>query len=456
MRAASVLLLAAAIVAGVACGDGSSATAPSRMAPTPRRTVLWVGAGGIDEEVGLALQRSGVDELVVRRGAVDVAGGTPVVRMQPAPSLPTRLPVGICLALDGVSEGLAPELADGVWRAVDRELGGDSPAELILDLPRVTGGLSAFLSRLSAVSGVPVVPLVMPEQVRDPVVVELVRASGACVVPVTGELGTIRRGSEAVDRPLAELLAPLAPLGARVRVGVVLHPVTEPPLPQWGDPIDPLCDGGLTEISTRSRLDRTFTFNRDAVWSGRSWRRGETLATRWVDLARLNAILLEASRLVLPELGGYDLIGLASARQALGIGWEPLLRYLDGEGPAPEVVVRSFRTGDTIRVRLENPSPFASAISTVGNWVEVAAERGGVTADRPGSFDRVVPGALRGVEWRQTSMSEATAVRFVENRVGPGELLETGTVRLVAGSRARVRWQLVLTTGEMVTGESRL
>jgi hypothetical protein len=452
-----VLLLAVVATVGLACGNGSTAAAPTRMAPTPRRTMLWVGAGGIDEEVGLALQRSGVDELVVRRGTVDLSGGTPVVRMRPAPPLPTRLPVGLCVTLEGLGESVPPELAEAVWRGIDGELGGDSPAELIVDLPRIAAGLGAFLSRLIAVSGVPVVPLLMPEQVRDAPAAEVVRICGACVVPVSGALGTLRQGSTASDLPLAELLAPLGSLGARVRVGVVLDPETEPPLPHWGDPIDPLCDGGLTEISTRSRLDRTFTFKRGTTWSGRAWRPGETLATRWVDLARLDAILLEASRVVLPEVGGYDLIGLQPSRQALGVGWEPLLRYLDGEGPAPVVVVRPTRTGDTIQVRLENASPFASAISAVGNWVEVAAERGGVAVDRSGTFDRAVLGSHRGGEWRQTAVGEATAVRFLENRVGPGEVLETGPARLVLGRvRATVRWQVVLSTGDTVTGESRL
>ena len=41
-------------------------------------------------------------------------------------------------------------------------------------------------------------------------------------------------------------------------------------------------------MSTTSTLDRTFRFENPASWSGRNWKKGDSVAVRWIDAARLN------------------------------------------------------------------------------------------------------------------------------------------------------------------------
>jgi hypothetical protein len=418
---------------------------------------VWLGPEGLDPVAAAELQRVGVDEVVVRRGSVSLAGGVPVLRLQqPVPPVATSLPVGLALTLEGTPASLDPELADRVWAAMAAELGGDAPAEILLDLPTISSGLDLFVVRLAAVANMPVVPILFPGQLAERRAVQLVAAAGSCLVPVFGEVGVLRPGTEAAVAALEEQLAPLAETGARVRVGVVLAPLTEPALAHWGEPVDALCEDEATEISTSTRLDRTFTFRREANWSGRTWHRGETLAARWLDPARLNAHLAEIGRLVLPEVGGFDLIPLPPTPQALGMGRETLLRYLAGEGPVPDLAVRPSRSGAGVSVRVDNPSAFGTALSSSGNWVEVSVESGALVAEARGSFDRILLGTARDGQWHQGTFAGVNAVRFVENMIGAGESVQTGLVRVGGRGRVLVRWQMVLSTGETLSGAQRL
>ena len=446
------------LLALAGCGGGGGGRGGGRTAPVPRRTVAWVGPGGLEATVAGELQRVGVDGLVVRRGRVRLGGGVARLELdRPAPSVHSNLPVGVALTVLDLPAALDPAAADLLWRSIEGELGAESPSELLLDLPEVAPGLDAFVSRLSAAAGVPVTPVLTVGQLKEPSAVPLVEAAGGCVVLTFGELGLVRPGAQAASVSLEEQLRPLAGGSARVRIGVVVAPITDPPLAGWGDPVDPLCDGVTAAVSTRSKLDRTFTFQRDVTWSGRAWRRGESVAARWVDAARLDASLAESGRLVLPELGGWDLLWLPPTPRALGLGWQDLVDYLGGGGPAPEIRVRAERSAGAVRVRLDSRGAFGGAVSSVGNWVEVSVDQGQLAADDPGSFDLVQRGTLAGGEWRAGAAGGATAVRFFENLVSPGESLVTGAVR-VPGGRARVfvRWQVTLSTGAALSGSERL
>ncbi len=456
VRAFVVVVVAVAVAAAVAmtaCG-AVPAQIGGAQSPLPRRSAVWLDAGGIDAATAALLARRGVDELVVRRGVASLAGDVPVLRLVAAPPIAGSIPTGIVLRLDGLRPELDPELADVLWRGIESDLGSGVPAELLLDLDTTPTGLSAFVARLAQVSSVPVLPVLLPEQLADEEARRVVTVSRGAVIPAFGSVATFRRGARASDRPLAELLAPLAETGARVRVAIVLEPESQPPLTEWREGLSALVEGGATEVSTSSPLDRTFTFRRTMSWNGRAWRAGEQVAVRWMDIARLNQALRTISRLALPEVGGWDLVSLPPEGRGLGIGRDALIAYLGGEGPEPEIKVTADRRGGSVRATLSNPGPFASAVAAYGNWVDVTADGGGLAADERGDFERISLGS-RGSdgEWRRIDARGVTTVRFATTFIGPGAKLTTGMVRLPRSrSTATIRWQIVLSTGETITG----
>lgn len=252
---------------------------------------------------------------------------------------------------------------------------------------------------------------------------------------------------------MAKDLEPLVGSGVGVRICIVLTPVTRPALPTWGDDLDPLTEADNAEVRTSSELDRTFVVRKPLEWSGREWESGDQVAIRWWDVSRLHASLAEIDRVALPDVVGWDLIPLPPPGARLGIGEEALLRYLAGDGPAPTVRVEVTRSGSVVRAAMINEGPFSTAVSGVGNWIEVAASQGAVIVSDRGAFDAVELGSRRGGDWRTQVGGVADAVRFHENYVGPGEELTTGPIRLsVSRSGVKVRWHLLLSSGEEVSG----
>jgi len=228
----------------------------------------------------------------------------------------------------------------------------------------------------------------------------------------------------------------------------------DPAIDQWGDDLNPLTETGTGDFSTSSSLDRTFVLERALDWSGRSWSASDNLAIGWWDVSRLHASLAEIDRLVLPDVAGWDLVPLPPPGNRLGVGEQVLLRYLGGEGPEPDVQVEVARSGRTVTVSMVNSSPFVSAVSSVGNWLEVSVTQGSLVVNGRGGFDSVLLGTLRGGRWQAQSRGIADAIRFEENFLAPFEEIETGSMRLsVSRARVRVRWHLVLSTGQEVTGE---
>jgi hypothetical protein len=378
------------------------------------------------------LQRVGVDRVVVRRGSVDLAGQAPVLRIDATGAVGGAIPVGIALQVRGVRPGLDHAAAEAVWRAVEAELGGITPAELILDLPVLTEGLDLFVKNLAEVSGLPIVPVLGFEQLQLEEGRRVARAARSCLVPAFGTDGADIRGVGELDPlPLDKKLEPLVGSGVSVRFAIVLRPRTEPPLGGPGEHLNALTEGQATTVSTSSTLDRTFVFEKELEWSGRNWQPGDSVAVRWMDASKLNAALREVHALALPEVGGWDLIPLPAEAEDLGLGREGLIRYLGGEGS----------------------SSFSSALSSFGNWVEIAVDAGRLVADDPGTFDRVAVGSVRGGGWRQGGVDAVDAVRFTEVLLAGGERLTSGQVRLpTSRSKVSVRWQIVLSDGREITG----
>jgi hypothetical protein len=305
------------------------------------------------------------------------------------------------------------------------------------------------------VSGLSVVPILTFSQLETEVGREVATAARACIVPSFGTEGSVLRGVEERDlQPLREKLAPLADSGVRVRVGIVIQPKTDPPLNGPGDDLNPLTERGVASVSTASTLDRTFTFARAATWSGRDWSAGDTLAVRWIDASRLRAALAESHRLILPELGGWDLMMFPEEGQELGMSRDIFIRYLGGEGPEPTIDLDVTRNGRTARVTMSNMSPFATAVSNHGNWLEVSVEDGWMTVDGRGSFEHLTRGTVTAGNWEQGDFEKVNAARFFEVFLAPGETLTSGTIRVPSSrSRLKVRYSLTLFDGTAVTGE---
>ena len=445
--------LSAAVSTALLFGCGGGGPSFQEVAPTPRRMVVWLGAEGLDAETAERMRAAGVDEVVVRRGSINLAGRAPVLRFNAIPPIEGAIPVGIALEVQGVREDLDRAVAEAVWRAIEAELDGSVPAEVILDMPRLTAGLDEFVTSLTDVSGVSVVPLLSFEQIQREGGLRTAAAARICVLPAFGTEGADLRGIGELDPlPLRKKLEPLAGSGVRVRLAVVLTPRTDPVLEGPGDDLNPLT--GVASMSTTSTLDRTFTFESDASWSGRTWQKNDSVAVRWVDAARLNAALTEIHRLVLPEVAGWDLVALPPEDRALGLGRETLLRYLEGEGPAPDVEVDVERDGRSVRVSVTNPGLFVTAVSNHGNWIQVSVNEGWIQARDRGTFDGLRLGNVQGSNWSEGDLDRFNGVRFTEVYLGPDEQVSSGAVRLPSSrSKVTVRWNLTLSDGSAVTGE---
>jgi hypothetical protein len=422
--------LSAAVFAALILGCGGGGPSFQEVAPTPRRLVVWLGSEGLDLETAERMRTAGVDEVVVRRGSMNLAGRAPVLRFSPMPPVEGAIPVGIALEVQGVREDLDRAAAEAVWRAIDAELNGSVPAEVILDVPRLTERLDEFVTALTEVSGVSVVPLLSFEQIQHEAGLRTAAGARICVLPAFGTDGADLRGIGELDPlPLWKKLEPLAGSGLRVRLAVVLTPRTEPAFEGSGDDLNPLTD--VATMSTTSTLDRTFTFERTASWSGRSWQKSDSV-----------------------EVAGWDLVALPPEDRSLGLGRETLLRYLEGEGPAPDVEVDVQRDGRSVRVSVANPGPFVTAVSNHGNWVQVSVDEGWLQARDRGSFDALRLGNAKGSDWREGDLDRFNGVRFTEVYLGPNERVSSGAVRLPSSrSKIAVHWNLTLSDGSAVTGE---
>jgi len=436
----------------IGCGVGPSDPGDPPQ-PLLRKTVVWV-SGAVDEDVAPKLKRAGVDLLVVRRGSIDLTTGSPVIKVDPAPSIAGEIPVSAALRMESGSVELTSEAASTLWRGL-APIVGSTTAEIIIDVPTLSPGIAAFVRTLDQVSGLRVVPILTVSQIRNDRGLKLAKAAGTIIVPLFGPGAVGLRGvGDAANDPLAGRLTSLVGTGVRVRAGIVLAPRTEPKLEQWPEGLDRLCDGDQVQISTASKLDRAFVFQKPMVWSGRQWSAGDRFEAQWMDAVRLDSAFGEIDSILLPEVAGWDLVTLPPEDGELGIDRRALFAYLEGQGPAPILDVKLRRQGRSLRLSVVNQSPFVSVVSGHGNWLEVSLESGYLVADSPGTFDRIELGKRVGDQWKSGIGSGVNAVRFTEIVVGAQETLTTGVIRLPSSrSRVRVRWSVTLSNGDVVSGE---
>lgn len=453
-RAAFLALVLVGVFSIIACSEKNTEHRTTDVASTPRRTVVWLSEQGVDAETADLLAEAGVDQLVVRRGAVRLSGAAPVVQLLPAPTVEGSIPTAIALEIQGLGSSDHDRAAVAVWAALEADFGSRLPTELILDLPQIGDGANDFISELARESGLAVIPVLTVGQIETEAGRNLAKAAHRCIVPAFGSQDADLRGlGDMGTQPLAVRLAAFRDLGVRVRLAAALRPKCQPDVGGWAQDINALTDEAAAEIKRTSTLDRSFLTRRPVTWAGRSFGVGQTIAVAWVDAARLGLFFAECHRTILPEIEGWDLVSLPPVGPNLGLDRAELIGYLGGLGPGPTIDVEVKRSGRNLTVRLANTSVFRSAITSFGNWVQVELGSGALVASSRGGFDRVILGALERGEWRPNPSGGPNAVRFVETYLAPGEELKTGSIRLPrSSSKVRVRWQIQLSDGSSVTG----
>ena len=254
-----------------ACSDTQVGQLTADVAPTPRKTAVWLTGEGIDAETADKLAAVGVDQLVVRRGAILHSGGAPVVQLLPSPPVEGPIPTAVELNIPQPVSKENVDAADAVWAALETDFGNRLPSEIILDFPELGAGTGKFVSRLAAQSGLAVIPILRVSQIETEIGQAVAKAAHRCIVPLFGPQNDDLRGLDDLEtQPVSVRLAALGDLGVRVRVGVSLRPRTEPAVDDWAEDIDALTDEAAAEIKRVSTLDRSFLTNRPLTWGGRS------------------------------------------------------------------------------------------------------------------------------------------------------------------------------------------
>ncbi len=444
----------AAVLALAGCNRERPAQVRQPQQPE-RRCTVWLRGAELPGEAFGELARLGVDEVVLDAGSADLGAGVPVMRAEAHPGgIPAGIPFGALVHLVRPPHKGIGGLARPVWAG----LKGAWPEivhahELLLDLARIPAGASEFVAGLSRAAHVPVIPVLSQRQAASEPGQQLAKAAGGCVVLLAGNLASFRPGLKSENTAFAEQLAPLSGIGVRPRAAIVLTPAVSPDPGVWPDDVEPLSHPAAAGLSTPQDFDWGFRLKRSMTWSGKTWKRGDTIEASWIDASQLNADLHELTNMALPAIGGWDLVGVPSKEVAMGIGLNTLKAYLKGEGPEPEIAVNADRSGRRVRVTLTNPTPFCSTLSSFGNWVEIAVTRGSLTASRKGSFDRLALGRRQDGTWQMVS-GGANAVRFFDAYVAPGEDVRSGWVLLPSRRAAvTVRWHVLLSTGETLSGQ---
>lgn len=415
-------------------------------APGTRHLRLWVRSD-FSREDAVRVKTVGIDEVVVYRGLVDLSAGTPILRLVAPPDLGKVIPQTPVLGLR-LGSRMQKINGEALWAALKPVLASST---VILDLREIPEGVADFLGEFEEVSGIKIIPLMAGEQLGEPEAQKVMSLLGECIIPLYGSAGPDFRGPGGLRRlPLAKQLAPLAGLGVKIGVGIGLRPLMAPAMKTWGGDLNQLF-GDLAEPATARTLNRAFIFRKDCSWGGRKWSAGEKLEGRWMDVARLSSAFRESDHLILPEISGWDLFGFPPEGAAMGLNQDGFLAYLTGRGPAPEILIMPEKSGRSLKIHLINRSPFISAVSKQGHWLEVSLPRGSLIVRGQGSFDSVVLGSLDSGRFKAGISDRVDAVRFFENYIGAGEEISTGTI-LLPSSRSDffIHFRVLLSDGQEV------
>jgi hypothetical protein len=197
-----------------------------------------------------------------------------------------------------------------------------------------------------------------------------------------------------------------------------------------------------------------FLLRHDVDWGGAHVAAGQTITVDAVETVRYHRDLRWLLCPLRPSLLGWDTVGLPAAEPALGMSREALLEYLQGGMPYPVPRVGAEPiTGTGLRVTVANPTAQASALSTVGNWVEVAFVGTEPLDAQLGDFAGIEYGKRVAGNWRRTAARDATSCRFFMTYLGPRGHIASGLLAFISRPHdVRVRWGLRLGDGTDVVG----
>ncbi|MGC8916691.1 MAG: hypothetical protein ACP5NF_06905 [Thermoanaerobaculum sp.] len=412
MWGALVLMLAAAVAA------------PPPQGLEHRLWLLRKVRPGVVEEA----RRVGVDAVVLPVGEVTVRGREATVTLAPlpAPSDLQGLPLWAALWVRG--EGATKEAALALWNQLGpavRGLGVPVRGLVLVatSLPPGCATVAAELAKLSKLPvelGAPVGDLLRETQNGKPQGITLVAFA-------LGNLGVLGF-PEVTPQDAADLLASLDEQGLPFRGALVVGGGIEPPPPEGANPWELV-----------SQLDYQPTASGDVLvatrpLSGGGWSlsAGARLTVRAYDAARLERDLGVLLRPVRRSLIGWDSVGELPPAPALGFTWEAFVGFFSGQPPWPQPAVRGeWVSPTTVKLTVENPTPFASAFATTGNFLDVSfagTEVKDVTL-------AVASGADFGQKGRgfvRTPRGAATTVRLYLKVVPPNASLEMATVSFIS------------------------
>lgn len=457
---------AAIAIAILACSTACSrrGRAPQALAP-PEGNAVWFseGIGADDPAIEETLERVGIAAVYFPARRLTPEGEAS--QDLPAPARPlTRIPVVLVVeaardSLAGADEARGKEfgalLAREVTAAVGRQAAFGGVRGVLLDVPFSGESAQAYAaalrearSRLShllargAGPGAPArsLPILISMRRRPPADEKGRKSVRALVSRSDGVVAFVFGNDNAADVAFVDSLGkPWWAAYASATTGSLRRSSSEAGVAVPESALDALTDDPRTELLHELPWNAghgskfTLRATRSAQISGVSLSAGDSVVFSQPSLADLLARFradtsgrrLARGRILV--VGGASDAGRLFPVAALG-------DVIMGRPLAPELSGRVARDGAVLRVGAENPSPHASLVSRVQNWIEVELSPARVGDVAVGGFDRWEAYDDRG---RLVSPGRATRVRFYETFVAPFEQLEPARLtirgRLPAG-----------------------
>ncbi|MFZ5803534.1 MAG: hypothetical protein ACOY7U_01665 [Acidobacteriota bacterium] len=382
----------------------------------------------------------GVDALVVPLAEAEARGGELSVKLTlpPDPGLLHGLPVWAAVWVSG--EEVKKEAAEGFWNQLGPAVRGlGVPVKgLVLATRALPPGLLSLASELSRLAQMPVEVGAPAQDLLQQVKSESAKGVGL-VAFALGNLAALGF-PHVTPQDAAELLAAVDELGPSFRGAVVVANRVAPALPEGQNPWE-LVQG----MDYQPTAEGDVLLARSTVTaSGASLPAGTNVTLLAYDAARLQRDLGLLLRPVRQRLLGWDSVGELPPAPALGFTWEAFVAFLSGEGPAPRPVVKiQWESPTTLKVNLQNPTPFASAFATTGNFLDLTfsgTEVRDVTllAGSGADFGKLAPGFVR------APRGAASVVRLYLKVVPPQSTVDVATVSFLSrpkeiGARCTVR-----------------
>jgi hypothetical protein len=426
---------------------------------TPRGDAVWFtdGIGTADSAIEETLQRVGISAVYLPARRI-TPEGVPSLE-PPAPPRPLeRVPV--VLVVDASSDPLAGAdekrgrefggvLAREVAAAARRQASFGHVRGVLLDVPFTGATAPAYaaalrearsrLSRLlergeGAGATARVLPILISMRRKAPAGEKERKAVRALASRTDGIVAFVFGDDNEADVTFVDSLGkPWWPAYASATRGAVHRSAGEAGVPVAESALDALTDDPRTELLHELpwNEDRGWEFTlratRGANVSGVSLSAGDSVVFVQPSLADLiGHYRTDTSRRVLARgrilaVAGGDDAGRLFPVAALG-------DVIAGRRVAPELRGSIQTDGSrAVRVGAENPSPHASLVSRIQNWIEVDLSPARIADVELGGFDRWEAYDERG---RPVSPGRATRVKLYETLVAPFEQLEPARLRI--------------------------